>query len=106
MELKVFKIKDSVTGLFSTGGMSPNWTKRGKTWNQINHVKTHLRQHCSYKVIKPATPPRFHDSVKDYKTMTNNIPSNWIIVEMTMDGVKSEVKEYPAKDLYPNEFPS
>ncbi len=106
MELKVFKIKDSETGLFSTGGYSPNWTKRGKTWSQINHVKTHLRQHCNTKIVKLGKDPRGYDDVKDYKTVSNNIPETWVIVEMVASGTKCEIKEYSAKGLYPNEFPS
>lgn len=93
MELKVFKIKDSATGLFSTGGMSPDWTKRGKTWNGINHVKSHLRQHCDYKKTPTGT---------DWSSIVNNIPSTWVVVELSVGGVK----EYFARDLYPEEFPS
>lgn len=29
----MFKIRNTKTGLFSTGGTSPNWTKKGKVWN-------------------------------------------------------------------------
>lgn len=39
----VYKIRRP-DGLFSTGGMSPGFTKIGKTWSNIGHVKTHLRQ--------------------------------------------------------------
>lgn len=104
MIIKVFKIKDSTTGLFSTGGCSPNWTKRGKTWSQINHIKTHLRQFCNTKIIKQGKS--FHDTVKDYITLTNNIPETWIVIEMVATGSVAEVKEYSAKDLYPLEFKS
>lgn len=41
--MKVFKIRDE-NGLYSTGGMSPDFTKGGKVWNNIGHVKSHLRQ--------------------------------------------------------------
>lgn len=39
-----FKIRDKKTRKYSKGGSSPNsiWTNQGKTWNQINHIKTHL----------------------------------------------------------------
>ena len=39
----VYKIK-RLDGLFSTGGCTPEFTKTGKTWSSIGHVKTHLRQ--------------------------------------------------------------
>jgi len=41
--MKVFRIRDK-NGLYSTGGQTPNFTKGGKTWSNIGHVKSHLRQ--------------------------------------------------------------
>ncbi len=41
--MKVYKIRDE-NGLYSTGGMNPSFTKAGKTWNNIGHLKNHLRQ--------------------------------------------------------------
>lgn len=44
--MKAYKIRDKNTGLFSRGG-SYNydiWSKNGKTWANIGHVKSHLRQ--------------------------------------------------------------
>jgi len=102
MQITIFKIKDSTTGLFSTGGTCPRWTKRGKTWNQINHVKAHLRQFCSYKVTKHSK--NSWEVEKDYNTLVNNIPKSWVIVEISASGTTGFTKEYSAKDLYPLEF--
>lgn len=41
-DITVFKIRSKTTGMFSTGGQSPGWSKKGKTWNQRGHVSTHL----------------------------------------------------------------
>lgn len=41
--MKIFKIRDAQTGLFSMGGMFPRWTKKGKSWSNIGHVKTHIK---------------------------------------------------------------
>lgn len=41
--MKVFRIRDK-NGLYSTGGQSPDFTKGGKTWSNLGHVKSHLRQ--------------------------------------------------------------
>lgn len=38
----VFKIRDIATGMFSTGGTSPHFTKKGKVWAAPNHVSAHL----------------------------------------------------------------
>lgn len=45
-KMKVFKIRDA-NGLYSTGGTSPEFTQGGKVWNNIGHVKSHLRQFVS-----------------------------------------------------------
>lgn len=36
-----YKIQ-SPEGLFSTGGCRPKWTKGGKTWTSLAHLKNHL----------------------------------------------------------------
>lgn len=41
-EIIVFKIRSKTTGLFSTGGGTPGWSKKGKTWNMRGHVSSHL----------------------------------------------------------------
>lgn len=41
--MKVYKIRDE-NGLYSTGGQTPEFNKNGKIWNNIGHVKNHLRQ--------------------------------------------------------------
>ena len=40
-----YKIRrKGTTDQFSTGGATPKWSKTGKTWNHLGHVKSHLRQ--------------------------------------------------------------
>jgi hypothetical protein len=43
---KIYKIKDKTTGLFSKGGTQPLgiWTKEGKSWSNIGHLKSHINQ--------------------------------------------------------------
>lgn len=41
-EITIYKIRSRVTGLYSTGGGTPGWSKKGKTWNQRGHVSNHL----------------------------------------------------------------
>jgi hypothetical protein len=42
--MKIYKIRHMQTGLYSAGGSySPRWTKRGKTWNTMGHLKAHIR---------------------------------------------------------------
>ncbi|WP_049739156.1 hypothetical protein [Brevibacillus reuszeri] len=44
---EVYKIKHKETGLFSRGGTDPRnlWTKEGKSWSNIGHLKNHLNQY-------------------------------------------------------------
>lgn len=46
MRTKLWKIRNKETGQFSKGGHNNErfiWTKGGKTWSNIGHVKNHLR---------------------------------------------------------------
>jgi len=89
--MKAFKIKNA-EGKFSTGSQNPRFTNRGKTWGSLQAIKLHLRQFCDqggYKIV---------DSIfYRHHQWENNIPSDWIVVELSEDGLK----EYPAKQLYP-----
>lgn len=51
---KVYKIRDKKTGLFSRGGtrVSYLWSKQGKAWSNIGHIKNHLIQFYSHSVAK------------------------------------------------------
>lgn len=43
---KLWKIRNKETGEFSKGGHNREpyiWTKGGKTWSNIGHIKNHLR---------------------------------------------------------------
>lgn len=42
LEETFYKIRNPETGLFSSGGSMPNWTKRGKVWRGVGPLKNHL----------------------------------------------------------------
>ena len=44
---KIYKIRDKATGLFSRGGSYGHgvWSKTGKSWGNIGHIKNHLNQY-------------------------------------------------------------
>ena len=42
--MKLYKIQRKSDGLFSTGGSWPQFTKNGKSWSNIGHVKNHMKQ--------------------------------------------------------------
>ena len=39
----VFKLRDTKTGLFSSGGYDPSFGKIGKTWDTKSQVISHLK---------------------------------------------------------------
>ena len=39
-----YKIRNRKTGLFSRGGMSPRFDKKGKVWKKPGHITSHLNQ--------------------------------------------------------------
>jgi len=62
--MKLYKIRHKVTGLFSKGGGHPFWTKKGKTWSTLGHLKRHIAGVIDY---------RYHD-LKDMV--------NWEVIEI------------------------
>ena len=40
--MKVYKIRHKITGLYSRGGETPFWNKKGKTWSSLAHLKRHI----------------------------------------------------------------
>lgn len=52
--MKVYKIRNKETGLFSTGGLHPTWSKTGKVWQRIGHVHLHINQLVNEKTIPGA----------------------------------------------------
>jgi hypothetical protein len=42
MNSKVYKIRHKQTGLYSSGGSTPRWNARGKTWTSRGPLNAHL----------------------------------------------------------------
>ena len=70
----VYKIRNG-QGLFSMGGISPVFNKKGKTWTKLGYVKVHL------------------DAFK-------SIPEDWQIVELTVITKEEEKDLGPAKSYH------
>jgi hypothetical protein len=64
----IFKIRDTKTGLFSTGGYCPSWTKTGKAWTSKQQIDAHLKLYCRGQ----------------YPGEAKKIPATWEIVELRM----------------------
>jgi hypothetical protein len=75
--VKVYRILDTKTGLFSKGSSYANvslrrWSKRGKVWNSIGSLKNHLN-------------------------LYKKIPEHWTVVEYEIEEV--EASRYPVAYL-------
>ncbi|MNW61765.1 hypothetical protein D3C74_398520 [compost metagenome] len=69
-EIVVYKIRNKTTGLFSRGGTNINnlWSKKGKSWSNIGHLKNHLIQLNCYnrKVESPYKDAEIIKVIEDY----------------------------------------
>ncbi len=82
-DIIVYKLRDTETGRYSSGGYNPTWTKRGKTWNNLGSIKNHIRTWCngSYGTLRMA-------------------PDSWEIVEIIIK--EEDASTWPVND-YINE---
>lgn len=80
----MFKIRHKITGMFSSGGAYPKWSRKGKTWSSYGHVMQHLRPHME----KIRRGRHLSEAERDYAL------GNIEIVEYTM----SEVGVVPTKE--------
>jgi hypothetical protein len=85
--MKVFKIRDKNTGLFSTGGCQPDFNKEGKTWMSIGHIKNHLHQFI--RTI-------YNNDWSTHKE-ENRIPEEWEVIEY--ERTETEITSLKAKTL-------
>jgi hypothetical protein len=68
--MKIYRIRDKSTGKFSSGGRTPRWTKNGKVWFELGHVKLHLNQ--------------VHKFSKDYYLENSELVAEYFVVDITM----------------------
>lgn len=66
--MKLYKIRNKTTGLYSNGGSNAafphNWDNKGKTWKRIGDVRNHVTM------------------MRDYGLSTEYM-SNWELIEIT-----------------------
>lgn len=80
--LRVFKIRDKESGLFSNGGQYPRFTSRGKAWGTLNDLKLHLAQ-FKRKLSKRPYGYRFDEKWKSISIWIDDIE----IIVFTEDGL-------------------
>lgn len=68
----VYKIQDTATKLYSTGGYAPKWTRDGKSWKTLGQLKSSLKLYVRGQ----------------YPGEAKEIPATWTVVEMKLVTVK------------------
>lgn len=116
----LYKIRHRKTGLFSTGGAYPGWSKKGKSWSSLTYVKSHLAlvggQRCvanlghpyadayvvGFEVTLASTMPiqALLDEVKQAK-VTKRLATEERVSERRKDRERAELQRL--RRLYPDE---
>lgn len=66
----VYKVRDPKTGLFQVEGVYPRWTKNGKAWSTLGHLRSHFT------------------SMREYK---NSIDPDWEILEFKVETTPGQI---------------
>lgn len=77
--MKLYKILDTATGLYSSGGVDPKWTKVGKTWSVRSQVINSLNVYCD----------------GTYRSGKRVPPDSWVVQEYEV----SKPRIFSAKEL-------
>lgn len=79
--VKVYKVKDTASGLYRTAG--GGWSKTGKTWNNLGHLKASIagdgyyRRHGGH---------RWDPTDKQKGEYLQDLPDpNWVIIEIIVE---------------------
>ncbi len=96
-----YKIHDPKTGLFQRGGSGMGgcalWSKQGKTWNTMGHVRAHLSLLRSGARFGPATIQVYERDPVSFKAIYKTVPNtakdpidpDWEIIELTVSTTQS-----------------
>lgn len=79
--VKVYKVKDTATGLYRTAG--GGWSKTGKTWNNLGHLKSSIASDGYYR----RSGGHRWDPVEIPKgEYLQDLPDpNWVIIEIIVE---------------------
>ena len=75
-----WKIRKRGTGLFSTGGASPRFTKAGKIWATRGHIMAHLRTYAESAAFQQR-----HPKPRDDAELLRYLPDDWEVVAFPIE---------------------
>jgi hypothetical protein len=80
----VFKIRDKITGQYSSGGYVPTWGPKGKAWDSLADVRAHLKllERGSH-YYDPMKIPEFWEviEVRFEETIASAVPAQKLLVD-------------------------
>lgn len=88
--MKVYRVKNLDTGLFSLGGLHPRWGKKGKLWTGEGPIKSHFR------LIE--TEWWSFDKKEYYWNKVKDVYKNCVVIEANFE--TGEVKEIVLEDFW------
>jgi|TARA_R110000751_G_scaffold43088_1_gene99679 hypothetical protein len=97
--MKIYKVRNKDTGLYSAGGTHPSFTSTGKTYSSTGTVRSHIRQFSSMVERLEEYRSRFQKNLRSYDNHKLKYAQDFLnsveIVEfdVTEVGILSFVKE-------------
>jgi len=82
MDFGCYQIMDVTTGLYSTGGGSPHFTRRGKIWSSLAFLTAHLTHQMSDRTVYfyDANMRRSDPHTYTDEELLSSIPETWVVV--------------------------
>jgi hypothetical protein len=102
VKTKLFKIRNKETGEFSKGGTSGwnIWTKGGKTWTNIGHVKSHLNQFLRHYINDNERYPYHNAEIVEVEVDYDDCFAYDVDVLVEEIDNKNKEKERQSEELY------
>ena len=96
--MKVYRIKNIKTNMYSSGGYNPKWIKTGKIWKNIGHLKNHLNM-FKYELGFKETPSYFvKTNINIPITIYNNL-DDWEIIEYALTEIYDMCSTWSSKQF-------
>jgi hypothetical protein len=87
--------------------MNPSFTKSGKAWNNIGHLKNHLRQHFDRRAYRGLRAELYDNAeiiaIEIVETEVEKIPVPEMITEMLekdLEAIQQLADKYPQSQSY------
>lgn len=84
--MKTYKIQHRDTGLYSSGGLEPEWNASGKLWRSIGDARASVQESASHFALR-AMFVKSPEIAKSFFVLLQDI-ARWDIIEYEMQPIK------------------